>query len=398
MKLLITGGHFSPALAIIEKLRQDNEILVVGRKTAFEGDSTLSYEYIVCKQLNIHFQEIRTGRLSRKFTRHSIPSVFKMPLGLADAARIIHKFKPDVILTFGGYIGLPVAFAAFSSKIPIIIHEQTLGAGLSNKIIGKFATKICISFESSRKYFTQSKIVLTGNPIRSEVFEVKKGLDEIGDLAYRPASLSRQRGEPAGAGSLPIIYITGGSTGAHAINDIVLQTIKKLLENYIIIHQTGESNLTHDYEKLTELRNNLPQNLKKRYVLRKYIMPGEIGWVLSVANLIIARAGINTVCEILALEKVCLLIPLPHGQKEEQLANAKLIQKVGTGEYILQNDLNPNSLLSKIDLIMTHIQDYQVHRKDALKLIFPDATFRLINVIQSLYEKKTSEKKSSVSS
>jgi UDP-N-acetylglucosamine--N-acetylmuramyl-(pentapeptide) pyrophosphoryl-undecaprenol N-acetylglucosamine transferase len=132
MKLLIVaggGGHFAPSLAVIEKLPKDVEVLLVGRKYALEGDSALSFEYQTAKKLKLQFVSITAGRFQRKFTRHTIGSLLKSPIGLIGAIRAIREYKPDVVLSFGGYVSVPVVIAAAFQKIPIVVHEQVLGAG-----------------------------------------------------------------------------------------------------------------------------------------------------------------------------------------------------------------------------------------------------------------------------
>ncbi|MEK7451076.1 MAG: glycosyltransferase, partial [Patescibacteria group bacterium] len=164
MRVIIIGGHLSPALSIIEKLPKTDKVLFIGRKYVFEGDQALSLEYKTIQSLKIPFVNLITGRLQRKFTKHTIPSLLKLPYGFMRSILALIKFQPDVVLSFGGYLSFPVVLSAFLLRIPIVIHEQTLEAGLANKILSVFAKKICISWETSRKFFPKGKIVLTGNP------------------------------------------------------------------------------------------------------------------------------------------------------------------------------------------------------------------------------------------
>ena len=171
MKLIIVGGHLSPALAVIEALQKDVNVLFIGRKYVFEGSKTLSLEFRTITKRKIPFVSISTGRWQRKFTRFTIPSLLKFPFGILQSFLILKKFKPDVVLSFGGYLSLPVGIAAFILRIPIVIHEQTLEAGIANKVLSIFAKTVCISWETSRKYFPKSKVILTGNPMRK--FEIR---------------------------------------------------------------------------------------------------------------------------------------------------------------------------------------------------------------------------------
>lgn len=328
-KILLTGGHLSPLLAIYNVLKDKVDIVIIGRKYTFEADKTESLEYNLFKNEPVHFYDINAPRLQRKYSKETIPSFFKSPKAISEAVKILQSEKPDVVLLFGGYIGIPVAIAAYIKKIPIIIHEQTLTAGLANRIIGKFASKICISFPESEKYFDKKKTILTGNPVRQEVFEVKSEFDISSDK--------------------PLLYITGGSTGAHAINLIVSTMLERLLEKFNVIHQTGDSQEFKDFDALSEKREELSEEQQSRYILRKFILPSEIGWIYKNADLILSRAGINTVTELLALSKKALLIPLPHGQKNEQLKNAEMYQESGLGSYLLQESATPDSVMANLE-------------------------------------------------
>src|SRR3990167_7469395 len=132
MRIIIIGGHLSPALSVIDSLPKDWEILFVSGKYVFEGEKSLSLEYKTIDNLKIPFEEISTGRLQRKFSKNTIPSLLKLPSGFFKALSILKKFRPDVVLGFGGYLQIPVVFASFFLKIPVVLHEQTLESGFSN--------------------------------------------------------------------------------------------------------------------------------------------------------------------------------------------------------------------------------------------------------------------------
>ena len=173
-KIILTGGHLSPLLSVIEEMKNKADILVVGRKHTFELDDALSLEFQLITKLNIPFYDLKAARFQRKFTRRTLPSFLKVPSSLFLAMAFLRKHRPDAVLTFGGYLGLPISVAANLQKIPVFLHEQTLEAGLTNKFISRFAKKIFISFPSSSKFFPKNKTILTGNPLRREIFEVQK--------------------------------------------------------------------------------------------------------------------------------------------------------------------------------------------------------------------------------
>lgn len=349
-KIILTGGHLSPLLAVLEILQKKAECVVVGRRYPFEKDDTESLEFRILREEGVKFYNLTSGRFQRKISAQTIPSLMKSPGSYLRARRIIASEKPDAVLTFGGYIGLPVALAAYSKGVPVILHEQTLKAGLTNRLIGKIASVVCISNVSSAPFFPQEKTILTGNPIRQSVFRVE---DKI----------------PIPEGK-PLLFVTGGSTGAHAINEFVEFLLPGLLEHFVIIHQTGDSQKYKDYDRLLSTAKKLPAELYGSYVVRKFILPSEIGWVYKNAEVVLSRAGANTVSELITLRKKALLVPLPGGQKEEQLTNAKFYADSELGVYIEQKDVELNLLLKTLILLAkkkTHVNKF-TEENAALKI------------------------------
>ncbi len=327
-KITLTGGHLSPLLAVMPELQKKAEIVIIGRKYTFEADKAESLEYKTFQERHISFYDIPPARLQRKVTRHTIPSLARFPYALKRALSILKKEKPDAVLTFGGYVGLPVALAASMLKIPIVLHEQTQKAGLSNRIIGRLAQKICISYASSEKYFNSEKTVLTGNPLRPEIFSV----DETLEIKT----------------SKPILTIMGGSAGSHRLNVYMKNIMESLLSQFHIIHQTGDAQEFQDYDELLEFKNSLGQNLSKNYTVLKFINSKQIGWVYKNTDIFVARSGINTVQELITLSKKAVLIPLYYAQGGEQLENAKLYADSKLGTYIEEKDITSEKLYNEI--------------------------------------------------
>lgn len=369
MKILITGGHFSPAYKIIKELtKRGNSVAVAGRKYTFEGENIESFEYEVSGKEDIPFFEIKTGRFQRKFTKYTIFSIFKIIYGFYDSFKILLNFKPDVVLTFGGYIGFPIAYVSFVLGIPVVLHEQTQKAGLSSKAISWIASKICISYESSQKYFNQRKTVFTGNPVRDEIFKTNKKI-------------------PVEAG-YKIVYVTGGSSGSHFLNQLIKKILPKLLKDFMLIHQSGDNISFNDYEELKKAQRDLSSELRKRYILKKFVYPEEIGNIFEISDIVVSRAGINTVGELLALGKVSLLIPLAHGQKGEQLENAKLIKDAGIGDFIEEKDANPEIVYFKIKEMIEKRSEYETNKSKAQSLVSKDAESKILKVIEEVYYEK----------
>jgi UDP-N-acetylglucosamine--N-acetylmuramyl-(pentapeptide) pyrophosphoryl-undecaprenol N-acetylglucosamine transferase len=390
MKIVLTGGHLSPALAIIEELPKETELLFIGRKKALEGDSALSLEYKKISALGIPFVNLITGRFQRRFTRYTISSLLKLPLGFFQSLWLLKRHNPDIVLCFGGYLQIPVAAAAFLLQIPVVIHEQTPGAGMANKICARFARKICISWKESAGYFPKEKTEFTGILLRREFFSALKSQDILPKKIHTdnelPLNLLYKKKNKK------VIFITGGSLGAHPINSLVKGCITELLKKYYVIHQTGDAREYEDFEELAKARDSLPVNLKNKYFVSKFIEPDEFPKIMELADLIICRAGINTVTELVYLQKPCLLIPLPHGQTNEQMNNALLAREYGIGKVLIQEKLTPEILYSQVDEFVAKLE---LDKNSSVKKNFInyDSAKKIITIITQAVEKRYRQKK-----
>ena len=360
MKILITGAHITPAVAVIGQLKKiaNVEVVYVGRKTTLEGDKSLSIESKILPNLGVKFSPIITGRLQRSFTIYTIPSILKIPIGLIQAFYILLSEKPDVILSFGGYVAVPVVFAGWLLSIPIIVHEQTLISGLANKISAAFADKITVSFNQNYPYHKPT--VLTGNPLRPEILgsELLKHLDIF---------------NVAGKEKLPVILIMGGNQGSHVINLTVDRVLDKLIKMACIIHVTGD-NKFNDFERLDKIKREELGSLENRYMVRKWIGK-DLGLMMKKADLVISRAGINTLLELSLMGKPTLVIPIPY--QAEQIANAKFFEKLGLARILPQTNLSGKSLLDNIKKMLKSLDKLSDKAKNAKGVIIPDAAKRL---------------------
>ena len=370
MKVAVVGGHLSPALAVIDALPKGTQVIFLGRQSTFEGEKTESLEYKEITLRGIPFFPLTTARIQRSLTRHTLPAFSKLPVGMYQAVTILRKEKPDVIMAFGGYLSIPVGFAARLLRIPVVIHEQTLEAGLANKLLSKFAGKICISWTQSVAYFPKNKIILTGNPIK----QFAKTRDSV----------------QVPTGELPLIYITGGSAGSHALNRLIEGALRELTTQYRVIHQTGDSQEFNDYQRLQELKKTLPDKQQDRYVVEKFIPPAAVGSLLLQSDIVISRSGINTVTELIATGKPALLIPLPHGQKGEQLKNALFLKNLGLAEILLQSEATSQKLEALIAAMLSKLPDYKNSAKDAQKLLHLDAADKIVTTLSYVGTKKSS--------
>lgn len=353
MKLVITGGHFTPAAALLPLLQKEFSVLFVLRKYAYEGDSALSFEYKTIEKSGIPFRIISAGRLQRKLTIYTIPALLKFPVGFIQSLFILAKYRPNIVLSFGGYVALPVCLAAFILKIPVVTHEQTIRSGLANKIIAIFAKKICVTFKESLAYFPKNKTVLTGNPIRKELFHP----------AGKPPFPIKS--------NLPIIYITGGSGGSHFINELIASILPDLLQKYTVIHQIGES-------------EKMPVNLSERYIFKKRFEVEQLAWIYHNIALLLGRSGANTVYEVLTFSIPSLFIPLGWAGGSEQEENAMLVEKIGLGKVLPQETTTDKTLLSAIDNLVENSKKIRRNKLLGQNTIIASADYNILQVIKSV--------------
>lgn len=350
MKILITGAHFTPAVAVAEELKKNDRVQIVylGRKSTQEGDNSPSAESKILPKLGIKFIPIITGRLQRSFTIYTIPSLLKIPIGFLQAFWIIIKEKPDVLLSFGGYVAVPSVICGWLLSIPIIVHEQTLISGLANKISSLFASKIAISFHNEKIF--DKRVILTGNPIRREILQNVKLSDQM-------SKNKRMQ-----------ILITGGNQGSHVINLAVEESLSQLTKIASIIHVTGE-NKFGDFERLEKKENG-------RYKVKKWI--GE-EWVavLGSTDLVVSRAGINTLSELAYLGIPTLVIPLAYLYKDEQNINARYFENLGLVRILPQSKLSGSSLLATIKKMLKEIDSLKEKVRMAKIAVIPDAAKRI---------------------
>lgn len=369
-KIVITGGHLTPALAVIEELKKnkDWEIVFIGRKQAAEGDPTPSVESEIIPELGIPFYSIEAGRIQRQFTRWLIPSLLKIPLGFWQAIFLIRRLKPDVILSFGGYVSAPVVFSGWLFKIPSVTHEQTTVKGLATRFNSLFANKVAVSWPKSVEQFPRDKVVLTGNPIRKEISKINQKILKL-------FNFDKER---------PFVLITGGNQGSHLINQAVIKSLPRLLELTNIFHQCGHLQGLGDFERLEKARQKLPYRLRKRYHIKKYLDSEEMGTLLNQADLIVSRGGINTISELLALGKPSLIIPHSWIYKSEQERNAEMLVGLGVAEILPTAKLSSRSLANKIQLILANLSLYRRNLKEAKNLIKKDAAKKIVELVEEL--------------
>lgn len=329
IKIVLTGGHAATtAIATLEELIRRKErkwdIYWLGTKAAIEGKDFPSLESEAIPSFGVKFHHLTTGRIQRKFTRFTIPSLLKIPFGILHAFQLLLKIQPKIILSFGGFAAFPTVFAAWCLGIPVIIHEQTAAAGRANQASASFARKIAISRVESKKYFPEDKCVVTGNPVLTQISEV---------------SIKEKKGNPA------TLFVTGGSRGSQTINEALLEVLPEILGKFYLIHQTGHA----QFKLFSEMKKKLAENLRRNYEVFDRIAPMQMDNLYRQADIIVARAGANTVSEILITKIPSILIPLPISYLDEQTKNARIAEKFGIAKIIPQADLTPKLLLNSIE-------------------------------------------------
>jgi len=340
-KILICGGHPTPALAVIDEFKREEkevDIFFVGRKYAIETERTLSFEYKACQDRSIRFLELRAGRVTRVLSQSSVLNLFRVPLGFFQALSILLNEKPNVIISFGGYLALPIAFWGWVLGKKVITHEQTMCPGRANKIIGRFSEKIFVAFEESLPFFPKSKTKWIGNPVREVVYTK-------GKLSF---SLPQ---------TLPVVYVTGGSLGSHSINEHIFSILPQLLGFCSVIHQTGDVKEYGDYETARKLKKNIIGDAKGVYIPIKHVSDSEIGAVYNAASCVVARSGANTFFELVALKKPAILIPLPWSANGEQKAHAQFFVNHTIGKLFDQKSAS-TELLTLIEEMIRSLNTY----------------------------------------
>lgn len=333
VRIIVTGGHHTTAMALLPKLKQELEsrgfrlsVFWIGHRFSMPGDKNESLEYLEVTSLKIPFYELATPRF---YGRGMISVSIKLILAIIRTLPILIKVHPSLVIAFGGYLAVPAVLAAWLLKIPSVTHEQTVSAGFANRLISKFCKRVYISFGSSARYFPKQKAVLTGNPLREEIFK------DDGFFNFNNEKKT--------------LYVTGGKQGAHRMNLLVKDTLPELLKKYNVIHQCGSVTLHQDFDSLIVTRSCLPQNQAKSYEVRQHIDSNEIGSVFARADIVLSRAGANIVCELAQLKKRSVLIPLPGSSHNEQKNNAILLEKTGLGLILEESRANPETLMKSLE-------------------------------------------------
>lgn len=317
-KIILTGGgsagHVTPNIALLPSLKGAGyEITYIG---SYDG-----IEKRLISDFDIPYVGISTGKFRRYLDIKNFTDPFRVIKGFAEARKFIKNYKPDVVFSKGGFVSVPVIRAAASLGIPCVIHESDMTPGLANKMCIPVAQKICCNFPETLKQLPESKAVLTGSPIRTELTQGNKlaGLNMCGFSA-----------------NIPVIMVIGGSLGAANVNKAVRDALPSLLADFQVVHLCGK-------DKIDNLLLNTPGYKQFEYV------KAELKDLFAMADVVISRAGANAICELLALKKPNILIPLPaSSSRGDQILNAKSFEAQGFSIVIQEDDLTTDMLVDKV--------------------------------------------------
>lgn len=322
--ILVTGGHHNSALVVAKELKSRGQKVVwVGHRHSSRGDQADSAEYIEVKEAGIPFHDLLAGKLVL-----DLKEVLLFPAGLMSAYKILNQIRPTAILSFGGYLGGAVALAGKILNIPTYLHEQTVTAGRANKLIGRLARKVYLTWPESAKYFDKSKTMVVGLPLRPSI------------LSSKPKAFFIRR--------RPTLLVMGGKQGAHVINQFIFDHLGDLLSSYNILHQTGTSSMTGDYERALALQNGLG-SLADSYLPTGYISESEIGTYLASCDLYFGRSGAHITYELAVTGKKSLLVPLMSTHDSEQHKNAKILVSAKQGLILAQSELSLSNFRDQVN-------------------------------------------------
>ncbi len=354
-KIILTGGgtagHVTPNLALVPKLKEAGfDICYVGSYNGMEKE--------LVEKAGIPYKGISSGKLRRYFDLKNFTDPFRVLKGFAEANKIMKEYKPDVVFSKGGFVSVPVVLAAKKHKIPIVSHESDMTPGLANKITLSSCTKICCNFPETINYLPKDKAVLTGCPIRGELLTGSKeqGLKLTGFNSEKP-----------------VLLIIGGSLGSVKVNQAVREILPRLIKDYQVVHLCGKGNLD---ETLT----NMPGYVQYEY------MSDPLKHLFAMADIVISRAGANAICELLALQKPALLIPLSAAaSRGDQILNANSFKNQGFSEVLEEERLSADKLYEAVTQLYENRGQYIQKMKKSSQ---SDAVSMIVGMLNELAQKK----------
>jgi UDP-N-acetylglucosamine--N-acetylmuramyl-(pentapeptide) pyrophosphoryl-undecaprenol N-acetylglucosamine transferase len=347
-----TGGHITPALAVAEQLRQHHRVWFIGSAHGPEGK--------IIKDAGYVFRSIQAGKLRRYFSLENFIDSFRILIGFVQAWIMLERYRPDAIFAKGGYVTVPVVYAASFLNIPVVAHESDVVMGLANRLVFHKATMICTGFPvASYTKALQSKLHFTGNPIRNLFRQKLPDRTQV----LKKLGLSNSR---------PVVLMLGGSQGALPINQLLWEQLEIALESFQLIHLTGVDHIG----AALDMQAKLPVRLRKRYLPYGYANDELIDY-MTAADIVVSRGSANVLTELTAVKKPTIIIPLPHAASDHQRANARLFKKKGAAVVLEEIGLTSSQLLRSIEALLND-RAKQRHISQAMQLFYSPNAAKLI--------------------
>ena len=319
-----TAGHVTPNIALLPRLKElQYDIHYIGSYNGIEKE--------LIEQFGIPYHGISSGKLRRYFSVQNFTDPFRVIKGLGEARKLVKILQPDVIFSKGGFVSVPVVLAGKSQHVPTIIHESDMTPGLANKISLPSATKVCCNFPETLEHLPEGKAVLTGSPIRQELLsgDKFKARDFLGFTSDKP-----------------VIMVVGGSLGSVAVNEAVRGILPELLKDFQVVHLCGKG-------KIDDSLKNLDGYAQFEYI------KDELKDLFALTDIVISRTGANAICELLALHKPNLLIPLSaNASRGDQILNARSFERQGYSVVLEEEELNKQVLLDSILRLYENRESY----------------------------------------
>jgi UDP-N-acetylglucosamine--N-acetylmuramyl-(pentapeptide) pyrophosphoryl-undecaprenol N-acetylglucosamine transferase len=339
-----TAGHVTPNVALIERC------LAEGWQVFYAG-SPAGIEKTIIEPLGIAFYPISSGKLRRYFSWRNFIDPFKVLLGVMQAMLLCWRLKPDVIFSKGGFVSVPLAIAGWLLRIPVIIHESDMTPGLANRLCVPLAHQVCVTFPQTRNYLPEARV--TGTPVRRAILDA----DPVRGRQFLSVSADR-----------PVILVIGGSLGSETINRVVRQSLQQLLIDYQVVHICGKGNCDPALADLDGYH-------------QVEFLDAEFGDVLAVADLVVSRAGANSIYEFLVMQKPAILIPLSaRASRGDQLVNAREFSEAGYGRVLHEDALSSQTL---VDLIADTMNQRHILVDKLARYELPDSVEQIFQLLAS---------------
>jgi len=361
-----SGGHIYPALAVATELQDkyNADILYLGSDDGLEAD--------LVPAAGFRMAVVKAGKLRRYISWRTFKGIGRVPVGMVQAVGLVHKFRPQVAFTSGGYVAVPAGLAAKLNGVPLLMHQQDVPPNLSNRLIAPLATQISVAFAESVRYFSARKTLQLGNPVRQEILNACQ------------ITPQQARTELGFAPEVPLLLVTGGSQGARHLNQVTVRALPELLKDCQVLQISG-NNLVAETQALSdEVLANVDATDRLRYRLVPY-MSDEMPMALQAAELVICRAGAATLSELAVLGKPSIVVPLPPaiGGSPQEI-NAETFEKKQAAEVIRNADLEPEVLVERVRYLITSPTSLLSMAKAVRSFAKPTATEDIVKTIVKL--------------